>query len=93
VAILTASHSAMERILKRDLEILSKPMKQPKKIAATIHLSKEGPIRVEGKFYIVNLEGESLTDDDTKEVYLCTCGASGSKPFCDGSHKAVKNNP
>ncbi len=65
-------------------------MNQPKKIAAKLHLTKGGPIRVEGKFFLVNLEGESLVSEGTKEVYLCSCGASRNKPFCDGSHKAGK---
>lgn len=68
--------------------IMSKAMSQPKKIAAKLHLSKGGPIRVEGKFYLITSEGESLVSEGAKEVYLCSCGASRNKPFCDGSHKA-----
>ncbi len=64
-------------------------MEQPiKKVTAKLHLTKEGPIRVEGKFFLVSLDGDSLVPDDTKEVYLCSCGASRNKPFCDGSHKS-----
>lgn len=72
--------------------IVSKAMEQPKKIAAKLYLSKGGPIRVEGRFFLVNLDGKSLVPDNTKEVYLCTCGASRNKPFCDGSHKGEKSN-
>lgn len=82
----------MVRISNEDFVIATKAMEQPKKIAAKLHLSKGGPIRVDGRFFLVNLEGESLIPDNTKEVYLCTCGASRNKPFCDGSHKGGKSN-
>ncbi|HBI82032.1 MAG TPA: iron-binding protein [Bacteroidales bacterium] len=66
-------------------------MNNPRKIAAKFHLTKYGPIRVEGKFSLVNLDGANLVPDNTKEVYLCGCGASRNKPFCDGSHKAANS--
>ncbi|QKG80637.1 CDGSH iron-sulfur domain-containing protein [Tenuifilum thalassicum] len=62
-------------------------MEQPKKISAKLQLTKEGPIKVEGKFFVTNLEGENLVPEGTNEVYLCACGKSKNKPFCDGSHK------
>ncbi len=82
----------MAHISKKDSVIVSSKMNQPKKIAAKLHLSKGGPIRVEGRFFIVNLDGESLIPDNSKEVFLCTCGLSRNKPFCDGSHKGGKSN-
>jgi len=58
-----------------------------------------GPYRVEGeislarKRQVVSEYGEPLTwqkeeDIETSGTYfLCRCGGSGKKPFCDGSHK------
>ena len=34
-----------------------------------------------------NDRGELLSTDDS--IYLCRCGASKNKPFCDGSHAAA----
>ena len=48
---------------------------------------KNGPyeIKLEGKKFVVEKEGGS---QEVKEgaIYLCRCGFSKNKPFCDGSH-------
>ncbi|HOJ17215.1 MAG: CDGSH iron-sulfur domain-containing protein [Ignavibacteriales bacterium] len=50
-----------------------------------ISLVPNGPIIVDGEFTVTGIDGKIL---DTKEkVYLCRCGQSSKKPFCDGTHK------
>jgi CDGSH-type Zn-finger protein/uncharacterized Fe-S cluster protein YjdI len=49
----------------------------------TVRVLDGGPLKIDGP---VTIEG---TDDQTctgTTGALCRCGASGSKPFCDGSH-------
>jgi CDGSH-type Zn-finger protein len=42
---------------------------------------------VRGHVRIVDPDGR-LIGEDTR-VALCRCGASGNKPFCDGSHRRI----
>ena len=49
----------------------------------------DGPIVVRGMSELRNSRGEAVECRDP--AYLCQCGASGNKPFCDGSHKAVEH--
>ena len=42
-------------------------------------------IEVSGSFEIFNAKGELLKSEGP--VYLCRCGLSENKPFCDGKHK------
>ncbi len=51
------------------------------KITAT----ENGPYRVERVKKVVNARGDVLGTDE--EMWLCRCGGSGNKPFCDGTHK------
>jgi CDGSH-type Zn-finger protein len=45
-----------------------------------------GPLKVDGDFKVLLPDGSVA---ETKETaYLCRCGHSGKKPFCDGAHKA-----
>ncbi len=46
-----------------------------------------GPLMVEGNLEIVTGTGHTITR--TQKCFLCRCGASENKPFCDGSHKKV----
>ena len=46
---------------------------------------ENGPLQVKGPFTIKNSKGEDLPTEG--DVFLCRCGNSNNKPFCDGSHK------
>ena len=46
-----------------------------------------GPLRVQGPLEIVTGTGRTILR--TTETYLCRCGASANKPYCDGSHKRI----
>ncbi|NVO12069.1 MAG: CDGSH iron-sulfur domain-containing protein [Bacteroidales bacterium] len=62
-------------------------MDENRRVSAEIILSKNGAAKIIGNFEIVGIDGKALTTDFSEEVYLCTCGRSKRKPFCDESHK------
>ena len=51
----------------------------------TITATRDGSLHFEGRLQVFAPTGEQLADAD--DLWLCRCGRSGSKPFCDGSHK------
>ena len=52
-----------------------------------IEPQKNGPLLVEGNLEIVS--GTGRTINRATEVYLCRCGKSSNKPYCDGTHKSI----
>ena len=46
-----------------------------------------GPLHVKGNFVIKSANGKEL--EVKEEAWLCRCGGSKSKPFCDGTHKTL----
>jgi CDGSH-type Zn-finger protein/uncharacterized Fe-S cluster protein YjdI len=48
-----------------------------------IRVAKNGPLLVKGP---ITLEADDGETSAGSKGALCRCGASGSKPFCDGSH-------
>ena len=46
-----------------------------------------GPLQVKGSLEIVSGTGRTL--NRVAESFLCRCGASKNKPYCDGSHKKI----
>jgi CDGSH-type Zn-finger protein len=44
-----------------------------------------GPLEVSGSFRLVNSEGKIIRTEGT--AYLCRCGGSANKPYCDDTHK------
>lgn len=50
-----------------------------------IMVRPDGPLIARGNVEVLDAEGQVLFNGD--DVALCRCGASGNKPFCDGSHK------
>ena len=53
----------------------------------TISPTPNGPLKVAGALEICSGSGRTVTR--TTEAWLCRCGASNNKPFCDGSHKKI----
>lgn len=45
-----------------------------------------GPLKVDGDFTVLKADGSAAETKAT--AYLCRCGHSANKPFCDGAHKA-----
>jgi CDGSH-type Zn-finger protein len=55
----------------------------------TIRLRRNGPYVIEGdQVRVVDWEGKEFVPD-RHPVALCRCGASGRKPFCDGTHNRI----
>ena len=52
---------------------------------ASIDLIPDGPLVVKGVTQCRNSRGEAIAVEAT--MYLCRCGGSNKKPFCDGTHK------
>jgi CDGSH-type Zn-finger protein len=48
----------------------------------------DGPVEVAGLVQLVGEAGEATTPSESP-IYLCRCGQSADKPFCDGTHKKV----
>ena len=49
---------------------------------------KDGPYEVKGAIQLV--DGKSAEFKLAAEpIYLCRCGQSATKPFCDGTHAKV----
>jgi len=44
-----------------------------------------GPLKITGNFILKDLQRDK--EDGPGEVWLCRCGNSENKPYCDGSHK------
>jgi len=51
----------------------------------TIKSLTDGPLEVAGEVEILAADGSQVKQ--TAKCYLCRCGYSENKPFCDGSHK------
>ena len=56
----------------------------------TVTTRKNGPYMVQGGIKIVDADGNEVAiDGDSDMVFLCRCGESANKPFCDGQHRQV----
>jgi CDGSH-type Zn-finger protein len=53
----------------------------------TLTLCTDGPVQCDGPVAIFDAFGEAVTT--VQQAWLCRCGASKNKPYCDGSHQAI----
>jgi CDGSH-type Zn-finger protein len=54
----------------------------------TIRPTKNGPYIVEGPVDLFDSDGNQISVNKPR-IALCRCGASSTKPFCDGTHSAI----
>jgi uncharacterized Fe-S cluster protein YjdI len=76
----------------KNSRFVSKPRKKSSKKApkfARIQILKNGPILISGNFIIRDAMKKKI-QVKTETAALCRCGASKTKPFCDGNHLAEK---
>lgn len=54
----------------------------------TITVRRNGPLRIEGDFTVVDADGKPFDLAGRTAMSFCRCGHSTNKPFCDGNaHK------
>ncbi len=54
-----------------------------------ISVLPNGPLVVKGDFELSDADGKTWDLSGKPAVYLCRCGASQNRPFCDGGHKGA----
>jgi CDGSH-type Zn-finger protein len=52
---------------------------------AIIEVLDNGPIKITGNILLRDSKKDIM--ESPTEVWLCRCGKSQNKPYCDGSHK------
>ncbi len=54
-----------------------------------ITIVPDGPLKVEGPIDLQDSDGNPVPTREGKAAYLCRCGGSKNKPFCDGTHSRI----
>ncbi len=68
------------------LSILSEKEHEESPVSsAPIQVLADGPLRIPGPCVITLVDGTE--ENREKDAFLCRCGHSTNKPYCDGSHK------
>jgi len=61
------------------------PYEEETESLTQVECIKNGPLMVYGELEVTLPNGETM--QRKKATAFCRCGATGNKPFCDGSHK------
>ncbi len=69
-------------------KINTENMSEVQKSGTMIQVIPNGPVKVSGPCEVALPNGETTTSE--KDVFLCRCGASSNKPYCDGTHKKIE---
>jgi uncharacterized protein (TIGR02246 family) len=68
--------------------LLDQPMRPERMPEVTIQALANGPYKVDGPIRRLDADGHEYAVADGP-VYLCRCGSSRNKPFCDGAHAGI----
>jgi CDGSH iron-sulfur domain-containing protein 3 len=58
-----------------------------KKSLTIVEVIDGGPLKITGNLILRDLKKDIV--ENPAEVYLCRCGRSGNKPYCDCSHESI----
>ena len=58
-------------------------------MAVKISIRPNGPYLVEGDVELADVNGNKVDTTGRPKIALCRCGASTTKPFCDGTHSKI----
>jgi CDGSH-type Zn-finger protein len=50
---------------------------------------KDGPLEIWGGAKLADEAGKEYAESGNEPLYLCRCGHSRTKPFCDNSHDEI----
>jgi CDGSH-type Zn-finger protein len=53
-----------------------------------VEATENGPYKVTGEIELVDHEGNTIAVPG-RTAFLCRCGGSTNKPFCDGTHSKI----
>ena len=54
-----------------------------------ITISANGSLKVEGGVPLLDADCNEIETREGKPYFLCRCGESTNKPFCDGTHNRI----
>ncbi len=54
-----------------------------------VSILEDGPYKLEGEITLTDADGTPVETRAGKAVFLCRCGGSTRKPFCDGTHSRI----
>jgi CDGSH-type Zn-finger protein len=49
-----------------------------------------GPYLIKGAASVIDADGNEYDLTDQTTIFLCRCGGSRTKPFCDGTHETLE---
>jgi 3-phenylpropionate/trans-cinnamate dioxygenase ferredoxin subunit len=55
----------------------------------TVTVTENGSYKVTGAIALVGPDGAPVPGASGDPIFLCRCGGSKNKPFCDGTHSKV----
>lgn len=58
-------------------------------VPVKITVTEDGPLKVEGPIELVAHDGTTIPVREGRAAWLCRCGGSKNKPFCDGAHSKI----
>ena len=55
----------------------------------SVKVITDGPLMVKGECEMQDGQGNAMPPKGGDTIFLCRCGSSANKPYCDGAHKKI----